>query len=195
MITTNQENTLDGLDNDIEANATKSIKEDKDTTGMVDHYGPHDHLLQDHLIITGIPLIAINSKKKAENDEENKEDSAGDSPLLASRGLFLEKFARGLLLGSFCVWPAIRICIFYLLTRCKPIGSMFFLEDKDKEHEPEMTNWLMALLYNEDPAHATAVWRIIFIAEPLVIGMMVYIVVFALYLKKDSFLCEETMVS
>jgi hypothetical protein len=182
MITTNQENLTNICDDDIEANQTKSIKEDEDEdTKPVNHSG-HDYP-QDHLVITGIPLIAIDTKEEMGKYEEN-EGTAHSSPL-ASRDLFLRHFACGLMLGSFFVWPAIRICFFYLLTRCKPIGSLFFLEDI--EQDPEMPNWSMAFYY--DPYRASAVWRIIFMVERLVNVMMTFLFL-ALYLGKDGCLRE-----
>ena len=63
MITSNQEKPTNICDDDIEANQTKSIKEDEDTEPPVNHSG-HDHLQQDHLVITGIPLIVIDSSKE-----------------------------------------------------------------------------------------------------------------------------------
>ena len=86
MISTNQENLLKYLDDDIEENSTMSIKEEE-YMDPVNHYHGHDHL-QDHLVITGIPLIAIDSKEEVGKCEEN-EDSAGGSSLAASCDLFL----------------------------------------------------------------------------------------------------------
>uniref|UniRef100_A0A7S3QBV1 Uncharacterized protein n=1 Tax=Chaetoceros debilis TaxID=122233 RepID=A0A7S3QBV1_9STRA len=179
MITSNQEKPTNICDDDIEANQTKSIKEDEDTEPPVNHSG-HDHLQQDHLVITGIPLIGIDSKEEVGKCEEF-ESSAADSDL-ASRNLFLRNFTCGLMLGSFFVWPTIRICFFYLLTRCKTIGNLFFLEDK--EQDPEMPNWLMALHY--DPDRVSAVWRIIFIVETRVLNVMMMFLSLAIYLSKDG---------
>jgi hypothetical protein len=183
MITTNQENLLEYLDNDIEANQTKSIKqEDEDTTEPpVNHSSDHGDHLQEHLVVTGIPLIAIDSKDEEVGKCEENEGSAGVDPLV-SRNLFLRHFACGLMLGSFFVWPAIRICFFYLITRCKPIGNLFFLEDK--EQDPEMPHWFMAFYY--DPDRASAIWRIIFSVETYLVNKMVMILFLAIYLSKDG---------
>ena len=154
---------------------------------MCNHSSGHDHL-QDHLIITGVPLIAIDSKEEVGKCEEF-EGSAADSDL-ASQNLFLRHFTCGLMLGSFFVWPAIRICFFYLLTRCEPIGNLLFL--KDKEQDPEMPNWLMALYY--DPDHASAVWRILFMVETRVLNVMMWFSFLALYLSKYGCLRKGTLV-
>lgn len=179
MITTNQENLLDYLDNDIEANQTKSIKEDEDTE-PVNHSDQVDRL-QDHLVVTGIPMIARDSNEEVGECEEN-EGSAHDSPLASKDLCFSRHFTCGLMLGSFFVWPAIRICFFYLLTRCKPIGSLFSLEDI--EQDPEMQDWFMALNY--DPDHASAIWRIIFMVETRAVNIMMLFFFLALCLSKKN---------
>eukprot|EP01083_Nonionella_stella_P137010 417002_1 len=101
MVTSNQEDLLKYLDGvDIEANSMQSIKNDGDTE-LANHYG-HDNL-QDHLAITGIPLIATGSKEEEVGKCEDNEGNASDSSLVSPR-LFLRHFACGLTLGSFFVW-------------------------------------------------------------------------------------------
>ena len=124
MIFTNQEKLLKFLDveDDIEANPAKSIEEED--TELVNCHG-HDHL-QDLLLITGIPLIAIDSNKEDANDKGKCKDNEGSrqrndrssSSCTASSDIAggsltsYDLFLCGLMLGIFLVGPAIHIFLF-----------------------------------------------------------------------------------
>uniref|UniRef100_A0A7S3QBX6 Uncharacterized protein n=1 Tax=Chaetoceros debilis TaxID=122233 RepID=A0A7S3QBX6_9STRA len=216
MIFTNQEKLLkflnvEDVDDDIEANPAKSIEEED--TELVNCHG-HDHL-QDLLLITGIPLIAIDINKEDANDKGKCKDNEGTQQMndrssssctassdiaggsLTSHDLFLSQVKCGLMLGIFLVWPAIRIFLFTLLTKCEPFGNIFFAKDiKEQQDQPEMPNWLMAFVYV--PLSCTSgAWHKMFIVdhkvflvETILTNFMILCMHLKPYITKSGCLCN-----
>uniref|UniRef100_A0A7S3QCJ0 Uncharacterized protein n=1 Tax=Chaetoceros debilis TaxID=122233 RepID=A0A7S3QCJ0_9STRA len=214
MIFTNQEKLLKFLnvEDDIEANPAKSMIEEEDTE-LVNCHG-HDHL-QDLLLITGIPLIAIDINKEDANDKGKCKDNEGSwqrndrssssctassdiaGGSLTSHDLFLSQVKCGLMLGIFLVWPAIRIFLFTLLTKCEPFGNIFFAKDIKEQHaQPEMPNWLMAFVYV--PLSCTSgawhkmfiVEHKVFLVETILTNCMILCIHLKPYITKSGCLCN-----
>jgi len=206
MIFTNQEKLLKFLDveDDIEANPAKSIEEED--TELVNCHG-HDHLVQDLLLITGIPLIAIDSNKEDANDKGTCKDNEGSrqrndrssssctassdiaGSSLISNDLFLSQVKCGLMLGIF-LWPAIRIFLFTLLTKCEPVGNIFFAKDiKEQQDQPEMPNWLTAFVY-VPLCTSGAWWHNVFMVETLLTNCMILCMYLKSYITKSGCLCN-----
>lgn len=199
MISTNQEKLLKFLDGDnIEAHPVKNIEEED--TEQVNRHGHHDHL-QALFLITAIPLIAIDNKKEDEDEDKCKDnegsrqndrcttssDSAGSS--LTSHDLFLSQVKVGLILGIFFVWPAIRIFLLNLLTKCEP--NLFFVEDiKKHQDQPEIPNWLTAFVYYV-PVCTSGAWHTIFMFESLLANCMTLFMHLKSYLRKTGCLCNS----
>jgi len=205
MIFTNQEKLLKFLDveDDIEANPAKSIEEED--TELVNCHG-HDHL-QDLLLITGIPLIAIDINKEDANDKGKCKDNEGTQQMndqssssctassdiaggsLTSYDLFLSQVKCGLMLGIFLVWPAIHIFLFTLLTKCEPFGNIFSAKDiKEQQDQPEMPNWLMAFVYV--PLCTSGAWHKMFMVETILTNCMILCIHLKPYITKSGCLCN-----
>jgi len=206
MIFTNQEKLLKFLDveDDIEANPAKSIEEED--TELVNCHG-HDHL-QDLLLITGIPLIAIDINKEDANDKGKCKDNEGTQQMndqssssctassdiaggsLTSYDLFLSQVKCGLMLGIFLVWPAIHIFLFTLLTKCEPFGNIFSAKDiKEQQDQPEMPNWLTAFVY-VPLCTSGAWWHNVFMVETLLTNCMILCMYLKSYITKSGCLCN-----
>lgn len=207
MISTNKEKLLKFLDDkDVEAHPAKNIEEEN--TELVNCHGPHhEHLVQAPLLVTAIPFIAIDNKEEEEDEGKCKDnqgsrqndcnssncttdsDSAGSS--LTSHDLFLSQLKRGLILGIFFVWPAIRIFLFNLLTKCEPIGSLFFVKEiKEQQDQPEMLNWLMAFIYYV-PLCTSGAWHKIFMIETLLANYTTLFMYLKSYMRKGGCLCNN----